>query len=88
MALLATEGVELEVTPEASRRARPHRRRAQPQRREHRRPPPHDGVERVLEDVSFSASERRGTRVVLDAAGVRTALAPLLGREDLARYIL
>ena len=45
-------------------------------------------MEQVLEETSFSASEHRGTRVVLDAAGVRAALAPLLGREDLARYIL
>ena len=45
-------------------------------------------VERVLESVSFDASERRGSTVVIDAAAVREALAPLLGREDLARYIL
>jgi ATP-dependent HslUV protease ATP-binding subunit HslU len=45
-------------------------------------------VERVLEAVSFDAPERRGSTVILDAAAVRDALAPLLGREDLARYIL
>ncbi|MCU0290471.1 MAG: ATP-dependent protease ATPase subunit HslU [Thermoanaerobaculaceae bacterium] len=88
MALLATEGVELEVAPEAS--AELARIAA-----ELNRSGENIGarrlttvMERVLEDTSFSASERRGTRVVLDAAGVRAALAPLLGREDLARYIL
>lgn len=88
MALLATEGVELEVTAEAS--AELARIAA-----ELNRSGENIGarrlttvMERVLEDTSFSASERRGTRVVLDAAGVRAALAPLLGREDLARYIL
>jgi ATP-dependent HslUV protease ATP-binding subunit HslU len=45
-------------------------------------------LERVLDDVSFSADERRGDRIVLDATAVRDALAPLLGREDLAKYIL
>ncbi len=45
-------------------------------------------LERVLEEVSFAAPERRGTREVVDADAVRRALAPLLGREDLARYVL
>ncbi|MGV8041786.1 MAG: ATP-dependent protease ATPase subunit HslU [Thermoanaerobaculaceae bacterium] len=45
-------------------------------------------MERVLEEVSFTAPERRGSQVVLDRDAVRAALAPLLGREDLARYIL
>ena len=44
-------------------------------------------LERVLEEVSFTAPERRAT-VRLDAEAVRGALAPLLGREDLARYVL
>jgi ATP-dependent HslUV protease ATP-binding subunit HslU len=45
-------------------------------------------LERVLEDISFTAPEQRGTHVVVDAGTVRGALAPLLGREDLARYVL
>jgi ATP-dependent HslUV protease ATP-binding subunit HslU len=45
-------------------------------------------LERVLEDVSFSADERHGDHIVLDDAAVRAALAPLLGKEDLAKYIL
>ena len=45
-------------------------------------------LERVVEEISFDASERAGAHVVVDAAAVRAALAPLLGREDLARYIL
>ncbi len=45
-------------------------------------------LERVLEQVSFDAPERRGSQVRIDAASVREALAPLLGKEDLARYIL
>ncbi|HNX50416.1 MAG TPA: ATP-dependent protease ATPase subunit HslU [Thermoanaerobaculaceae bacterium] len=87
-ALLATEGVELEVTEEAS--AELARIAA-----ELNRSGENIGarrlttvMEQVLEDTSFSASEHRGSRVVLDAAGVRQALAPLLGHEDLARYIL
>jgi ATP-dependent HslUV protease ATP-binding subunit HslU len=45
-------------------------------------------LERVMEDISFSAPDRRNTQVVVDAARVREALLPLLGKEDLARYIL
>jgi ATP-dependent HslUV protease ATP-binding subunit HslU len=45
-------------------------------------------LERVLEEVSFTACERRGSAVVVDAGVVREALAPLLGKEDLARYVL
>ena len=45
-------------------------------------------MERVLEEVSFTAPERRGSQVVLDVPAVQATLAPLLGREDLARYIL
>ena len=45
-------------------------------------------LEKVLEECSFSASERPGSHVELDAAAVRAALEPLLVQEDLARYIL
>ena len=45
-------------------------------------------LERVLEEISFTAPERRGSRVVVDAKGVHAALAPLLEHEDLARYVL
>jgi ATP-dependent HslUV protease ATP-binding subunit HslU len=44
-------------------------------------------VERVLEETSFHAADRRG-RVVIDREAVRHALTALLEREDLARYIL
>jgi len=44
-------------------------------------------VERVLDEISFTAPERHGA-VVIDAEQVRETLAPLLGEEDLARYIL
>ncbi|MCX7894417.1 MAG: ATP-dependent protease ATPase subunit HslU [Thermoanaerobaculum sp.] len=87
-ALLATEGVELEVTAEAAaelaRIAFELNRAGQ-----------NIGarrlvtvVEKVMEEISFTAPERRGSRVVMDADYVRAALAPLLKQEDLARYIL
>jgi ATP-dependent HslUV protease ATP-binding subunit HslU len=87
-ALLGAEGVELEVTPEAvaelARVAADLNRSGE-----------NIGarrlttvLERVLEEISFTAPEHHGTHVVVDPEKVRQALAPLLGREDLARYVL
>jgi ATP-dependent HslUV protease ATP-binding subunit HslU len=87
-ALLGAEGVELEVTPEAV--AELARVAA-----ELNRSGENIGarrlttvLERVLEEISFNAPEHRGSHVVVDPEKVRQALAPLLGREDLARYVL
>jgi ATP-dependent HslUV protease ATP-binding subunit HslU len=87
-ALLGAEGVELEVTPaavaELARVAAELNRSGE-----------NIGarrlttvLERVLEEISFTAPEHRGSHVVVDPEKVREALAPLLGREDLARYVL
>lgn len=45
-------------------------------------------LERLLEEVSFTASDRRGDNVAVDAAMVRTKVAPLAASADLSRYIL
>jgi ATP-dependent HslUV protease ATP-binding subunit HslU len=45
-------------------------------------------VEKVIDEISFSAPERGHGSLAIDAEDVRRALAPLLGKEDLARYIL
>jgi ATP-dependent HslUV protease ATP-binding subunit HslU len=87
-ALLNAEGVELEITPdgvaELARVAAELNRSGE-----------NIGarrlttvIERVLEEISFTAPERQGTHVVVDAGTVKGTLAPLLGREDLARYVL
>jgi ATP-dependent HslUV protease ATP-binding subunit HslU len=48
----------------------------------------HTIMERLLDDVSFSAPEMRGREVVIDAQYVRDRLDPILKDEDLSRYIL
>jgi ATP-dependent HslUV protease ATP-binding subunit HslU len=48
----------------------------------------HTIMERLLDDVSFSAPEMRGKEVVIDAQYVRDRLNPILKDEDLSRYIL
>jgi ATP-dependent HslUV protease ATP-binding subunit HslU len=48
----------------------------------------HTVMERLLEGVSFEASDRSGTSVVIDADYVDRNLGELARDEDLARYIL
>jgi len=48
----------------------------------------HTVMERLLETVSFEASDKSGTRVQIDANYVDEHLAELSRDEDLSRYIL
>jgi ATP-dependent HslUV protease ATP-binding subunit HslU len=87
-ALLATEGVTLELTDSAIRRV------AQiafdvNERTENigaRRLA--TVMERLLEEISFDAPERGGTTVAIDAAMVDAKLGALAANEDLSRYVL
>jgi ATP-dependent HslUV protease ATP-binding subunit HslU len=45
-------------------------------------------LERLLEEISFTASDRSGETVAVDAGLVREKVAPLAGSADLSRYIL
>ena len=45
-------------------------------------------MEKLLEDVSFEAEDRRGTTVTVDAAYVGERLSGLAGNADLSKYIL
>jgi ATP-dependent HslUV protease ATP-binding subunit HslU len=45
-------------------------------------------MERLLEEISFTASDRAGETVAVDAAYVREKVAPLAASADLSRYIL
>ncbi|MBC7940500.1 MAG: ATP-dependent protease ATPase subunit HslU [Chitinophagaceae bacterium] len=87
-ALLATEGVTLQITPEAVRRL------AQTAFDVNERTENIGArrlatvMERLLDEVSFEATERHGHTVVLDAAAVDARLGELAKNEDLSRYIL
>ena len=48
----------------------------------------HTVMERLLETISFEASDRSGSELVIDAAYVDDHLAELAQNEDLSRYIL
>ncbi|WP_237154316.1 ATP-dependent protease ATPase subunit HslU [Oryzibacter oryziterrae] len=45
-------------------------------------------LERILDDISFTAPDRSGETVTIDAAAVRAALGELAKNTDLSRYIL
>jgi len=48
----------------------------------------HTILERLLDDISYSAPEMPGKEVIIDAQYVRDRLSPILKDEDLSRYIL
>ena len=48
----------------------------------------HTVLERLLEEISFSASDRPGEHVTVDAANVRERVAPLAMNTDLSKFIL
>ncbi len=48
----------------------------------------HTVLERLLEEISFAASDRSGQEITVDAAYVRDKVAPLAQKGDLSRFIL
>jgi len=48
----------------------------------------HTILERLLDEISFEAPEKQGTKVNITAEQVRERLAEILKSEDLSRYIL
>ena len=87
-ALIGTEGVMLDFTAEAveslaelaadinDRRENIGARRL------------HTVLEKLLEEISFTASDKGGATETVDADYVRDRVAPLAGRADLSRFIL
>ena len=45
-------------------------------------------LERILDDISFSAPDRSGETVIVDAAAVQAAVGDLARNKDLSRFIL
>ena len=45
-------------------------------------------LERILDDISFSAPDRSGEAITVDGAAVRAALGDLAHNTDLSRFIL
>ena len=87
-ALLATEGLALQITPEVVRRLAEIAFEVNERTENIGARRLATVMERLLDEVSFDAPNRSGQTVVMDAAAVDARLAELAHNEDLSRYIL
>jgi ATP-dependent HslUV protease ATP-binding subunit HslU len=88
IALLGTEGVTLEFTPDGLHELAHSAAQVNQQDENIGARRLFTILEKVLEDVSFRADEIAGTTVVVDAEMVRARLGDLVRNEDLRRYVL
>ena len=86
--LLATEGVTLELAPDAIRRIAQIAFDVNERTENIGARRLSTVMERLLDEVSFDAPNRAGETVRIDAAAVDAKLADLAKNEDLSRYIL
>jgi ATP-dependent HslUV protease ATP-binding subunit HslU len=86
--LLATEGVRVDFTEDAITEIASIATEVNSQMENIGARRLHTIMERLLEDISFNASERAGETVTIDAAYVRKTLEGIVKNEDLSKYIL
>ena len=87
-ALIATEGVEIEFKPDAIRSISELAFDVNESTENIGARRLHTLMEKLLEDVSYNASEMSGQSVCVDADYVKNTLAELATDEDLSRFIL
>jgi ATP-dependent HslUV protease ATP-binding subunit HslU len=87
-ALLETEGVKLEFTPESLQEIAHFAFRVNESTENIGARRLHTIMERVLDALSFDAPERKGEHVTIDADYVRKMLSDIVKDQDLSRYIL
>jgi ATP-dependent HslUV protease ATP-binding subunit HslU len=87
-ALLETEGVKLEFTPEALEEVAHFAFRVNENTENIGARRLHTIMERVLDELSFDAPEKKGEHVTVDAEYVKKMLTDIVKDQDLSRYIL
>jgi len=87
-ALLDTEGVKLEFTPEALSEIAHFAFRVNESTENIGARRLHTIMERVLDELSFEAPDKKGQQVTIDADYVRKMLTDIVKDQDLSRYIL
>jgi ATP-dependent HslUV protease ATP-binding subunit HslU len=87
-ALLETEGVKLEFTPEALEEIARFAFRVNESTENIGARRLHTIMERVLDELSFDAPEKKGQQITVDADYVRKMLTDIVKDQDLSRYIL
>ncbi len=87
-ALMETEGITLEFTPEAIKELAQLATRVNERTENIGARRLHTVMEKLLEDISFHAPELKKQKITVTDAYVRERLANLIEDEDLSRYIL
>ncbi|EDU61412.1 ATP-dependent protease HslVU, ATPase subunit [Providencia stuartii ATCC 25827] len=87
-ALMATEGVTIEFTDDGIRRIAEAAWQVNESTENIGARRLHTVLERLMEDISYDASERNGQTIQIDAEYVRQHLDELVADEDLSRFIL
>lgn len=87
-ALLEVEGVELEFDDEAIHAFAKYSVTANEKTEDIGARRLHTVIEKVIEDISFNADEKRGEKVIVDKKLVEEKLDDIVENEDTARYIL
>ena len=87
-ALLATEHVEVEVTPEAIQAMANSAFRANEKMQNIGARRLHTVIERVFDDISFEASDNPNKKYIIDEEYVKKQLADLIEDVDMQKYIL
>jgi ATP-dependent HslUV protease ATP-binding subunit HslU len=87
-ALLATEGVEIEFTPEGIEQMAHLARRVNDTTENIGARRLHTMLEKVLEDLSFESPSETHQHVIIDAEYVRARLESIVLDEDLSRFVL
>ncbi len=87
-ALIAAEGVDVVVTPEAIDAIAEYAERANERAENIGARRLHTVLEALFDDLGYRASEMTETEVVIDAERVRSTLGPILANDALSQYIL
>src|SRR6202142_1170820 len=88
IALLETEGVKLEFTPDSLEEIARFAFRVNEGTENIGARRLHTIMERVLDEISFEAPEKKGEQIKIDADCVRHMLTDIVKDQDLSRYIL
>jgi ATP-dependent HslUV protease ATP-binding subunit HslU len=88
IALLETEGVKLEFTPDALEEVARFAFRVNEGTENIGARRLHTIMERVLDEISFEAPEKKGQQFVVDSSYVQKMLSEIVKDQDLSRYIL
>jgi ATP-dependent HslUV protease ATP-binding subunit HslU len=88
IALLETEGVKLEFTPDALEEVARYAFRVNEGTENIGARRLHTIMERVLDEISFEAPEKKGQEFKVDSAYVQKMLSEIVKDQDLSRYIL